>query len=84
MMDSSSKKIAIAAALITTTVIAIRSNASYIYDIAIYKMTKLWYEVTINRLESSSYLLDIGVGNATSLLGNIDTIRTKGINIKVS
>jgi alpha-N-acetylglucosaminidase len=60
----------------------VRSNASSIYDVVIFKMTSLWYSCVLDRI-SNACILDIGVGNATSLLANTDSLKEKSITVKV-
>lgn len=62
----------------------IRSKSSFIYDTFILNMTKVWYECVILRVAPASAVLDIGVGNASSLLENLDLLKKKEIKVTVS
>ncbi|GMI04954.1 hypothetical protein TrRE_jg4546 [Triparma retinervis] len=44
-------------------------------------MTSLWYSCVLDRI-SNACILDIGVGNATSLLANTDSLKEKSITVK--
>jgi len=66
---------------LATLLYIVRTRSSQIYDLFILKMTTLWYRTVLGRLPDGATLLDIGVGNASSLLANADILQTKSIRV---
>lgn len=53
------------------------------YDLLIFRMTSLWYSTVLSLLPPSTMLLDIGVGNASSLLSpeNVEVLKEKKLKV---
>lgn len=54
---------------------------NYLYDTFVVAMTSVWYREFLVRLPPDSVVLDVGIGNATSLINNRDIIVSKRLKI---
>ncbi|GMH99053.1 hypothetical protein TrST_g8320 [Triparma strigata] len=59
----------------------VRTKSSAIYDLLILRMTSLWYATVLSKLSNGSKVLDIGIGNASSLLVHTAELKAKDITI---
>jgi alpha-N-acetylglucosaminidase len=59
----------------------VRRNTPSIYDTVILHMTSLWYRTTLLLIPAKSTVLDIGMGTGTSLLANVDLVRSQNLQI---
>ena len=55
------------------------SFRSWVYDTLIVAMTAIWYREVMVKLPPGSYVLDVGIGTATSLIRNRDLLLTKNL-----
>ena len=53
----------------------------WIYDVAIIKMTRVWYREVLKRLPDNARVLDVGIGTGTALICNKDLIKQKNITV---
>ena len=53
---------------------------SWIYDTLIVAMTTVWYREVLTRLPTDASVLDVGIGTATSLIGNRDLLISKKLH----
>ena len=57
-------------------VMAFRFLSAEIYDFHIVRMTAVWYEATLKRLDVGTKVLDIGIGTASALAQNAELVRS--------
>ena len=50
-----------------------------IYDFLIIRMTKLWYKTVLERVSGGARVLDVGIGTATALVRNKESLERKNI-----
>mgnify|MGYP001560524611 CR=1 FL=1 len=54
---------------------------SRVYDTVIVAMTSMWYREVLTLLPLRTRLLDVGIGNATSLINNRDVVISKQLDV---
>lgn len=63
------------------TFLTLRLVSAQVYDTIIVHMTKLWYQVVLERIDKDTAVLDLGIGTATALLRNKETVKNKNLTI---
>jgi len=59
----------------------VRRFSPEIYDVIIVKMTSVWYDAVLKRLDNKARVLDIGIGTGTALAKNADLVRDKELSL---
>ena len=67
--------------VITAALIIIKMLRPWIYDFLIVRLTEGMYREVLQRLESGSTLLDVGIGTGTALMRNKQLILNKNIKV---
>lgn len=60
---------------------ALQASRSFLYDICVVSMTSRWYRLVLLRCPMGCSMLDVGIGNASSLLLNRDIVQSKGLSV---
>lgn len=55
---------------------------SWIYDRLFHSLSTDWYRFILNSLPDQCRLLDVGVGTGSSLLSNLDLVRSKQLQVE--